>query len=74
MGQDRPLPSDWAVKAAAILRKFQDKEKLDLTDVSHVILADFLGHGNILTVDVNDFSYLRWGNGKQLFQNLLYPN
>jgi uncharacterized protein len=45
---------------------------MDLADASLVALADYLGHGRILTVDRRDFSVYRWGNS-QPFENLLLP-
>jgi predicted nucleic acid-binding protein len=65
------LPIGWHKIAVPILNKFSDLE-LDLADVSLVVLANQVGHGRILTVDVRDFSCLRWGGNKH-FENLLYP-
>ncbi len=67
------LPADWHRSAVPILKKFSNL-KLDLADVSLVVLAGQVGHGRILTVDVRDFSLLTWGNGKKPFNNLLYPH
>jgi predicted nucleic acid-binding protein len=68
-----PFPTDWPHRISKILRKFND-HKLDLADASLVVLADHIGAGEILTVDVTDFSYLRWRDGKECFKNLLYPD
>ncbi len=64
----KDLPKDWMTNAANILDKYSDKE-FDLTDVSLVVLAESLDTGDILSVDVKDFSILRWGY-KKPFNNL----
>jgi predicted nucleic acid-binding protein len=66
------LPGEWTQKAINILERFLDKT-LDFADISIVILADLVNLGDILTVDRKDFAFLRWGNGKNCFNNLLYP-
>ncbi|MCG5060818.1 MAG: PIN domain-containing protein [Limnoraphis sp. WC205] len=43
---------------------------MDMADASLVVLAEYLGHGRILTVDRRDFSIYRWNNNK-IFTNLL---
>lgn len=43
---------------------------MDLADASLVILAEYLGHGRIFSVDQRDFNTYRWKN-TQPFQNLL---
>jgi len=43
-----------------IVKKYSDRQ-IDLADASLVFLAERLGHGNILSTDVNDFSVYRWG-------------
>lgn len=43
---------------------------MDLADASLVILAEFLGHGRIFSVDQRDFNAYRWKNTEP-FQNLL---
>jgi uncharacterized protein len=52
-----------------LMEKYDDLP-MDLADASLVALADYLGHGRILTVDRRDFSVYRWGNN-QPFENLL---
>jgi predicted nucleic acid-binding protein len=42
-----------------VVKKYADR-KIDLADASLVFLAERLGHGNILSTDVNDFSVYRW--------------
>jgi predicted nucleic acid-binding protein len=64
------LPNQWVEKATVVLRKYSDK-KLDLADASIVVLADHLNLGDVLSVDVKDFTMLRWGNGKKTFHNLM---
>ena len=43
---------------------------MDLADASLVVLAEYLGHGRILTCDRRDFNIYRWNNNN-LFENLL---
>lgn len=43
---------------------------MDLADASLVILAEDLGHGNILSTDQRDFKTYRWKN-RHPFRNLL---
>jgi len=50
--------------------RFSDK-KLDLADISIVLLADLIKIGDILTVDRKDFQYLRCHEGSKGFNNLL---
>src|SRR5690606_41583683 len=45
---------------------------MDLADASLVILAEELGHGNILSTDRRDFQAYRWKNHHP-FKNLLFP-
>ena len=44
---------------------------MDFADASLVVLAEHLGHGQILTVDRRDFDIYRW-NGNQSFTNLFF--
>jgi len=58
---------------AARLNKLMDKYvdlPMDFADASLVILAEHLGHGNILSTDRRDFNTYRWKN-HQPFRNLL---
>jgi len=58
---------------AARLNKLMDKYidlPMDFADASLVILAEHLGHGNILSTDQRDFNTYRWKN-HQPFRNLL---
>lgn len=43
---------------------------MDMADASLVVLAEHLGHGQILTSDRRDFNIYRWQN-KYSFENLL---
>lgn len=52
-----------------LMEKYADLP-MDLADASLVVLAEYLGHGRILTVDRRDFNVYRWGN-EQVFENLL---
>lgn len=54
---------------AQLMQKYANLP-MDLADVSLVILAEYLGHGRIFSVDQRDFNTYRWKNTKP-FQNLL---
>jgi predicted nucleic acid-binding protein len=43
---------------------------MDLADATLVLLAEWLGHGRILSVDRRDFGAIRWQN-RHPFENLL---
>jgi predicted nucleic acid-binding protein len=43
---------------------------MDLADATLVLLAEWLGHGRILSVDRRDFDAFRWKN-RHPFENLL---
>lgn len=49
---------------------YQD-HPIDLADISLILLAENLKHGNILTCDERDFSFLRWNHSKK-FTNLMF--
>ncbi len=49
------------------------KLPMDLADASLVILAEYLGHGTILSTDIRDFRTYKWKN-KQPFYNLFESN
>lgn len=42
-----------------IIKKYADRQ-IDLADASLIYIAERLGHGNILSTDINDFSVYRW--------------
>lgn len=44
---------------------------MDLADASLVILAEEIGHGDIVSTDIRDFEVYRWKNHKP-FNNLFY--
>ncbi len=52
-----------------LMAKYADLP-MDLADASLVLLAEELGHGKILSVDLRDFGTYRWKNHHP-FQNLL---
>ena len=52
-----------------LLEKYEDLP-MDLADATLVLLAEWLGHGRILSVDGRDFGTLRWKN-RHPFENLL---
>ncbi len=67
----------WDVPAAhvhalgTLMRKY-DRLPMDLADATLVMLAEHLGHGRILTVDVRDFDTYRW-KSREPFVNLMAP-
>jgi predicted nucleic acid-binding protein len=50
------------------VKKYSDRQ-IDLADASLIFLAECLGHGNILTTDVTDFTVYRWNRSRSF--NLL---
>jgi predicted nucleic acid-binding protein len=56
-------------RVPALMQRYAELP-MDLADASLVVLADFLGHGRILTTDERDFRTYRWKSRKP-FQNLL---
>jgi len=64
------LPQDWPKRISSILLRYRSA-KIDLADVSLVVLADQLKTGQIVSVDRKDFSILRWNGGKSHFHNLM---
>jgi hypothetical protein len=52
-----------------LMRKYRTLP-MDLADASLVVLAEELGHGDILSTDARDFGAYRWKNRKP-FKNLL---
>ena len=53
-----------------LVEKYTD-QKIDCADLSLIILAEYLDHGDILTCDRKDFSFLRWKRNRP-FQNLFF--
>jgi uncharacterized protein len=53
-----------------LMQKYK-KLPMDLADGSLVILAEHLGHGQILSTDQRDFNAYRWKQNKP-FENLLF--
>jgi predicted nucleic acid-binding protein len=62
------LKSSHCPRIEQLMEQYRDLP-MDLADASLVILAEELGHGNILSVDYRDFSTYRWKN-KKPFNNL----
>lgn len=56
-------------RAALLMSKYADLP-MDLADASLVLLAESLGHGEILSTDRRDFGAYRWKN-REPFANLL---
>jgi uncharacterized protein len=67
------LPDKWIENTTAILRKYSDKN-LDLADASLVVLADHLNLGDIISIDIQDFTVLRWSKGKKHSNNLMHQS
>jgi predicted nucleic acid-binding protein len=47
------------IEIEKIIKKYSDQQ-IDLADASLIFLAEQLGHGNILSTDVKDFTVYRW--------------
>jgi uncharacterized protein len=62
-------PADGAARMAVLMRKYAQLP-MDLADASLVLLAEHLGHGQILSTDLRDFKTYRWKHRKP-FRNLL---
>lgn len=56
-------------RMAALMRKYVNLP-MDLADASLILLAEFLGHGRIVSTDRRDFQAYRWKNHYP-FVNLL---
>lgn len=53
-----------------LLEKYKDHQ-IDMADISLILLAENLNHGNILSCDQKDFSFLKWKN-RYSFHNLFF--
>lgn len=58
-----------AARMQALMKDYADLP-MDLADASLVILAEYLGHGRILSTDRRDFRSYRWKH-RRPFENLL---
>lgn len=56
-------------KMASLMHKYADLP-MDLADASMILLAEYLGHGRIVSTDRRDFHTYRWKNHHP-FANLL---
>ena len=56
-------------RVTQLMRQYQELP-MDLADASLVVLAEFLGHGRIVSTDQRDFHAYRWKN-RHPFENLL---
>lgn len=63
------IPAGDKGRILALMRQYADLP-MDLADASLVLLAEYLGHGRILSTDQRDFQTYRWKN-TQPFTNLL---
>jgi|SRR5690554_7127734 len=66
-----PFSTESLARIPFLIGKYVDLP-MDLADASLVILAEELGHGNILSTDRRDFQAYRWKNHHP-FKNLLFP-
>ncbi len=62
-------PTEHLPRMQVLMRKYANLP-MDLADASLVILAEYLGHGRILSTDERDFNSYRWKNHEP-FENLL---
>lgn len=62
-------PPELLGRTIQLMQKYQDLP-MDYADASMVLLAEYLGHGRILSTDVRDFGAYRW-KSRNPFQNLL---
>jgi uncharacterized protein len=63
------LPEAQLARIPQLMRKYASLP-MDLADASLLLLAEHLGHGQILSTDLRDFGAYRWKNRKP-FKNLL---
>lgn len=63
------LSRDHASRIAELMDKYASLP-MDLADASLVMLAEYLGHGRVLSTDQRDFGVYRWKQHKP-FENLL---
>jgi uncharacterized protein len=63
------LASAHRARVLTLMQQYADLP-MDLADASLVILAEYLGHGRILSTDTRDFQTYRWKNNKP-FENLM---
>ncbi len=63
-----PITKNHILKIKSLLEKYSSLP-MDLADASLVILAENLGHGDIVSTDLRDFDCYRWKNHKP-FHNL----
>ena len=68
--QPTTSPSLTIDRMEIMMEQYADRP-MDFADASLVVLAEHLGHGQILTVDRRDFDIYRW-NGNQSFTNLFF--
>jgi len=62
-------PEAQLARIPPLMRKYASLP-MDLADASLLLLAEHLGHGQILSTDLRDFGAYRWKNRKP-FKNLL---
>ncbi len=64
-----PIGQSEFVKMALLMQQYMDLP-MDLADASLILLAEYLGHGRIVSTDKRDFRTYRWKN-QHPFVNLL---
>lgn len=64
-------PVNQALRISKLMKQYADLP-MDLADASLIILAEYLGHGRILSADQRDFNTYRWKN-REPFENLMFP-
>ncbi len=64
------LTEDHAGRSRELMQKYASLP-MDLADASLVLLAEYLGHGNILSTDIRDFNTYRWKQHKPFFNLLI---
>jgi predicted nucleic acid-binding protein len=64
------LTREHAPRLSLFIKKYADLP-MDLADASLVVLAEYMGHGRILSTDQRDFKTYRWKERKP-FTNLLF--
>ncbi len=68
-----PLNNEQHLPRMTVLMERYRNLPMDVADASLVVLAETLGHGQILSTDQRDFNTYRWKNHEP-FTNLLIPN
>ena len=65
------IPHEQVARIPTLIQRYAGLS-MDLADASPVLLADYLGHGRILTTDQRDFGSYRWKTRKPFHNMLAY--